>query len=65
LNRTIEVIVSPVGETKIEAKGFAGAGCRDASRFIEQALGAAANEVLTAEFYQQQATGQTAMEGQA
>ena len=38
-NKIIEVIVSPKGETRIETKGFSGAECRDASKFIEQALG--------------------------
>ena len=36
MTQTIEVIVSPTGETKIETKGFIGSSCRDASRFIEQ-----------------------------
>jgi hypothetical protein len=39
LNKIIEIIVSPNGETKLETKGFAGASCQDASRFLEQALG--------------------------
>ncbi|MCH7727466.1 MAG: DUF2997 domain-containing protein, partial [Planctomycetes bacterium] len=30
--KTIEIIVSPTGETKIETKGFSGAECRDASK---------------------------------
>ena len=51
MNRTIEVIVSPTGEAKIETKGFNGSSCRDASRFIEEALGAGGSEKLTAEFY--------------
>lgn len=65
MNRTIEVIVTSAGETKIETKGFAGGACRDASRFIEQALGVATSENLTAEFYQQQSTTQAAKESQA
>lgn len=48
----IEIIVSPQGETHIETKGFTGAGCRQASEFLEQALGRRANERLTSEFYQ-------------
>ena len=51
-SRTIEVIVSPQGETRIETRGFAGSSCQEASRFLEQALGAKAAEQLTAEFYQ-------------
>jgi hypothetical protein len=52
MTKVIEVIVSPAGETKVETKGFAGAACRDASRFIEQALGTQVEEKLTAEFHQ-------------
>ena len=52
MNKTIEVIVEPNGETKIETKGFVGTECRDASRFIEQALGKRTGERLTAEFHQ-------------
>jgi hypothetical protein len=51
LNKTIEIVVSPQGETKIETKGFAGATCREASKFIEQALGKRVQEKLTAEFH--------------
>ena len=64
MNRIIEVIVSPKGETKLETKGFAGKSCRDASRFIEQALGTQASEKLTAEFHQS-ATQQQQQEHQA
>ena len=52
--KTIEVTVAPNGETSVETKGFVGAECRDASRFIEQALGQQTGESLTAEFYQRQ-----------
>ena len=54
MTRIIEVIVAPNGETKVETKGFVGTNCRDASRFIEQALGQQTGENLTAEFYQRQ-----------
>ena len=53
--RTIEVIVSPAGEATVQTKGFSGPSCRDASRFIERALGERAAETLTGEFYQPQA----------
>ena len=52
--KTIEVTVAPNGETSVETKGFAGAECRGASRFIEQALGQRTGENLTAEFHQRQ-----------
>ena len=53
---TIEIVISPAGESTVQTKGFAGPSCRDASRFIEQALGEAAGERLTAEFYQPQSS---------
>lgn len=52
MNRIIEIIVSPAGETSVQTKGFAGPSCREASRFIEQALGRQIGESLTAEFHQ-------------
>ena len=61
---TIEIIVKPDGQTVLTTKGFSGASCRDASLFIEQALGQRQNEQLTAEFYQQ-ASQQTVNRQQA
>jgi hypothetical protein len=52
--KTIEITIDPNGGTKVETKGFTGAECRDASRFVEQALGARTAETLTAAFYQGQ-----------
>ncbi len=56
--KTIEIVVSPTGETKIETKGFVGSSCRDASRFIEQALGKSIGEKPTAEFHQSESVRQ-------
>jgi len=53
-NQIIEVVISPTGETRVETKGFVGSTCRQASQFLEQALGANLGEKLTAEFYQQE-----------
>ena len=55
--KTIEITVGPTGETKVETKGFQGAECRQASRFIEVALGQRTAERLTAEFYQAHQAG--------
>jgi hypothetical protein len=52
MSRSIEIIVNAKGETTVTTQGFTGATCRDASRFIEQALGQRLNEQLTAEFHQ-------------
>jgi hypothetical protein len=56
--KTIEITVSPTGETKVETRGFAGGECREASRFLEQALGRRTAETVTAEFYLGQQAGQ-------
>jgi hypothetical protein len=56
--KTIEVTVSPKGETKIQTKGFSGQECREASRLLEQALGQCASEHLTAEFHQEHPVSQ-------
>ncbi len=53
MSRVIEVIVSTQGQTRVETKGFSGSTCREASRFIEQALGKVAGEQLTSEYYRQ------------
>jgi hypothetical protein len=54
--KIIEIIITPDGQTKLETKGFSGPSCRDASKFLELALGQRSGETLTAEFHQQ---GQT------
>ena len=54
MKKVIRVIVSPTGEAKVETRGFSGGECREASRFVEQALGRPVSEQLTAEFYQSQ-----------
>jgi hypothetical protein len=51
-SQTIEIIVSSTGEATVQTKGFTGSACRDASKFIEQALGEKSTEQLTSEFYQ-------------
>jgi hypothetical protein len=56
--RVIEVIVSPKGETSIQTRGYAGAECLQASKFLEQALGVVGTEHKTTEFYQPAQTEQ-------
>jgi hypothetical protein len=62
--KTIEIIVSPTGESKVQTRGFAGGECKEASRFIEQALGHRTAETLTAEFYQGQQNAQALKQSQ-
>jgi Protein of unknown function (DUF2997) len=56
--KTIEVIVSPTGETKVQTRGFTGGSCIKASALIEQALGRRTVEELTPEFFQGQSETQ-------
>ncbi|MBX3452772.1 MAG: DUF2997 domain-containing protein [Planctomycetaceae bacterium] len=62
-SKTIEIIVSPNGQTRVETKGFVGSECRQASQFIEHALGQWTSEQLTAEFHQQASQQQTNRQG--
>ena len=64
MTKTIEITVSPTGETQIETKGFSGSECRDASRFIEKALGQQTSEQMTAEYYSTHSQQQQQREGQ-
>jgi hypothetical protein len=52
--KTIRITVDPKGQVKVETTGFAGGECREASRFLERALGTRSAETLTGEFYQEQ-----------
>jgi hypothetical protein len=64
MKKIIRVIVDPKGKTKIETKGFTGSECRDASKFLEQALGQPTAEILTAEYYQTQPVEQKLQQSQ-
>ena len=50
--RIIEITVDAKGQSRVETRGFTGGECREASKFIEQALGQRTDEKLTSEFYQ-------------
>jgi hypothetical protein len=56
--RLIEVLVSPQGEATVQTRGYAGADCLQASRFLEQVLGVITAERKTAEYYQPTQTEQ-------
>ena len=64
MNKTIEIIVAPNGQTRVETKGFVGGDCRQASQFIERALGQQTDELLKSEFYQVSKLNQQVKEGQ-
>ena len=59
MSKTIEIIVNPAGQSVVQTKGFQGSSCRDASRFLEQAIGNPTGERLTTEFYQTESVRQT------
>ncbi|WP_286765572.1 MULTISPECIES: DUF2997 domain-containing protein [Rhodopirellula] len=56
--KTISITISPNGESKVETQGFAGSECREASRFLESALGTQRSETLTCEYYGNQSQPQ-------
>ena len=60
MSQTIEIIVTQEGETTVQTQGFTGASCRDASKFLEEALGNRTGERLTGEFYQSASAEQQA-----
>ena len=62
--KTIEITVGPKGETTVRTAGFANGECREASRFVEQALGTRSAETLTAEFHQGQQSDQELRQSQ-
>ena len=58
MNQVIDIVVDPRGEATVQTRGFTGGECREASKFVEQALGQRTAETLTAEFHQGQQAGQ-------
>lgn len=56
--RTIEVLISPTGETVVQTRGYAGADCLQASKWLERALGPVTAEQKTAEYHQSPTTQQ-------
>ena len=54
--RTITVISSKTGETKIEASGFSGQACLEATRRLENLLGGELTRQETAEMHAVEAT---------
>lgn len=59
MRQTIEILVTPEGNTSVRTLGFVGPSCRDASRFLEKALGRSIGEKLTAEFHESQPVQQS------
>ncbi len=49
--RIIEVTVTPQGDVTVQTQGYLGAGCLQASKFLEEALGVVTTERKSAEFF--------------
>lgn len=49
---TIEVLISPTGETTVQTRGYTGADCLQASKWLERSLGAVTADQRTTEFFQ-------------
>ena len=56
MSRRILVKVSPTGGIIVEAEGFQGKGCTDATKAIEEALGSRTARTLKPEFVRQVAS---------
>jgi hypothetical protein len=50
--RSIEITFTATGETKIEAIGFKGKGCQQATADFEKALGAVESDSKKPEYFQ-------------
>lgn len=67
MDRKITVKISPLGAPTIEAVGFQGGGCTDATKAIETALaggGGKVERVLKPEWFEAEGTGQHEQEHQ-
>ena len=62
--KTIEIVVALDGKSRVETKGFTGSECREASRFVEQALGQQTDELLKPEFHQTATSRQQIQQGE-
>ena len=62
-SKTIEITVDPQGGVSVKTNGFTSSSCKDASRFIEQALGTIGRESLLPEYFQQASTGEQIRQG--
>ena len=56
--KTIQIIITPRGETQVTTYGFSGPECQEASRFIEKALGTKVRERLLSEYHQSEPSQQ-------
>jgi hypothetical protein len=53
MNKTIEIIIAPSGEIQIDAVGFKGPDCEQATRFLEEALGVVGQKTKKSDYHEQ------------
>jgi hypothetical protein len=51
MTKKIEILFGPNGEVEIEAFGFKGKGCKQATKFLEDALGTAKDTKTKIEWF--------------
>jgi len=49
--KKIEILFGPNGEIEIEAFGYKGRGCKEATKFLEEALGTAKDTKTKSEWF--------------
>lgn len=52
--KSIEITFNPDGTSKVEAQGFKGGSCQQATKEFIEALGSVTSDKKKAEFYQQE-----------
>ena len=52
MNKTIEIIIGTAGEIQIDAVGFKGPDCEEATQFLEEALGVVGQKIKKPEYHQ-------------
>jgi hypothetical protein len=52
VSRSIEIIIAPDGTLSVDAVGFKGADCEQATKFLETALGLTCNKQRKPEYHQ-------------
>ncbi len=52
MNKTIEIVIAPTGQIQIDAVGFKGPDCEQATAFLELALGTVKERVRKPEYHQ-------------
>lgn len=56
--KEIIVTIKPDGSIQVEAVGYKGESCKDATKAIEKALGIVSKETLKPEYYEKELVGE-------